>query len=231
MPREEMKPIIVQKPSTYKYTVSYNPLNKAKNGLRFSTKEIGHLTIAALLVVGVGLSIIDSGQLFQADYVMTAGFISIFAASFFIHEIAHKAMAQRKGLWAEFRLTLIGAVLTLLSIFLPLFKIISPGVVMISGYADTRTIGKVSIVGPLTNITLSATFLSVALLAPLDPSTTFILTVSAVFNASISVLNLIPFGIFDGFKVFIWDKKIWALAFTASLALAMVSTQVLWSQQ
>lgn len=229
MPREETRPITVQKPSNYKYTVSYDSLNKTKSGLRFSIKEIEHLTIATLLVVGIGLSIIGSEQLFQEDYVMTTGFISIFAASFFIHEIAHKAMAQRKGLWAEFRLTLIGAALTLLSVFSPLFKIISPGVVMISGYADTRTIGKVSIVGPLTNITLSATFLTAALLAPLNPSAKFILTVSAFFNASISVLNLIPFGIFDGFKVFIWNKKIWALAFTVSLVLAIVSTRVRWS--
>jgi Zn-dependent protease len=227
MPREEITPLTVQKPSTYEYKVSYSS-SKVRNGIHFSAKEIGHLALAALLVVGVGLSIAGSDRLFGGDYIMMVTFISIFAASFFIHEIAHKAMAQRKGLWAEFRLTLIGVVVTLISVFSQFFKVISPGVVMISGYADARTIGKVSIVGPLTNIALSATFLSAALLVPLDSSATFVLTVGAVFNASISVLNLIPFGIFDGFKVFVWDKKIWALAFTASLILAISSAQVLW---
>ena len=229
MPREETRPLTVQKPSTYEYKVNYGPSNKARNGIHFSVKEIGHLAVATLLVVGVGLSIAASGLLFRGDYIMMTGFISIFAASFFIHEIAHKAMAQRKGLWAEFRLTLIGAAVTLISVFSQFFKVISPGVVMISGYADAQTIGKVSIVGPLTNIALSGTFLSAYFLAPFESSAAFILIVSAVFNASISVLNLIPFGIFDGFKVFVWDKKIWALVFTVSVALAVASTRILWS--
>ncbi|MBE0520185.1 metalloprotease, partial [Candidatus Bathyarchaeota archaeon] len=34
--------------------------------------------------------------------------------------------------------------------------------------------------------------------------------------------NLIPFGILDGFKVFRWNKVVWALAFTASLVLTIV---------
>jgi Zn-dependent protease len=45
----------------------------------------------------------------------------------------------------------------------------------------------------------------------------------AAFNAWIALFNLIPFGIFDGFKIFLWDKKIWTLAFTSSLILTLIS--------
>ena len=56
------------------------------------------------------------------------------AVSMLTHEFAHKVIAQKSGLWAEFRLTTWGAVLTFVSMFLP-FKMISPGAMMIAGYA------------------------------------------------------------------------------------------------
>ena len=48
------------------------------------------------------------------------------------------------------------------------------------------------------------------------------LGVIAWFNAWIAVFNLIPFGIFDGLKVFNWNKKAWALTFSASAVLTVV---------
>jgi len=38
-----------------------------------------------------------------------------------------------------------------------------------------------------------------------------------------AVFNLIPFGILDGYKIFSFNKKIWALAFTASAALTILT--------
>jgi len=178
--------------------------------------------MAALLVMAVGLSATMFEQM-DRNYIDVALFTMILTASFLIHEIAHKITAQRRGLWAEFRMTLIGALLTLISIMPILFKIISPGAVMISGFTDKKGIGKISIAGPLTNIILSAIFFMLAFFFPQS----IIFAFGAAFNAWIALFNLIPFGILDGFKVFVWNKIIWALAFTVSLALSLVSYTLL----
>jgi Zn-dependent protease len=146
---------------------------------------------------------------------------ALFTASFLMHELAHKITAQRYRLWAEFRLTLWGALITLVSIISPLFKIISPGAVMISGgFVDRKIMGKTAIAGPLTNIVIAA-ILGVVVFFMLDPLIAYIAAYTAFINAFLAVFNLIPFGIMDGFKVFWWNKLVWALAFTASVGLVI----------
>lgn len=223
-PKQETLPPPTQKQESYEYTVTYPTTPKTKTKIHFSTKEITHLTIATLLVTAVGLSYVGLPNLlsnaYDVNYVMLTAFIAMFTVSFFAHELAHKITAQREGYWAEFRLTLTGALLTLLSIIPTLFKIISPGAVMISGHANTRNIGKISIAGPATNLTLSTAFLAITLLLP---SYSSLFLTGAAFNAWIALFNLIPFGIFDGLKVFVWNKKIWATTFTLSLVLTVLS--------
>jgi Zn-dependent protease len=143
----------------------------------------------------------------------------VFTTSFLAHEISHKFVAQHYGLWAEFRLTVFGALLTLISIVSP-FKIVSPGAVMISGYSSKETVGKTAISGPLVNIGLG--FISLAATSiKLDPVFTIALF-SAALNSFIAVFNLIPFAMFDGLKVFRWNRLVWALVFTMSLALLII---------
>jgi len=220
-PRKETRPIAVQKQKSYEYTITYAPLELARRKISFSSKEIRHLTVASLLVMGVGLS---SGMFLEVyteiwDPIVLVMSIVILALSFLMHEIAHKIAAQRNGLWAEFRLTLMGAILTLFSVVSPI-KIISPGAVMVAGSADRKALGKISIAGPVTNITLSTVFFAAAFL----PSQyALIILFGAAINAWIAFFNLIPFGLLDGFKVFLWNKSIWALVFTASLILTIIS--------
>lgn len=222
--KKEMGRMTVQGPKSYEYTVTYGPLGKTTERTRSSKREIGHLAVAILLVVGVGLSytglpgFMSGGH--AVDYTMLIGFVALFSASFFIHEMAHKLVAQKEGYWAEFRLTLVGAALTLLSIMPIFFKIISPGAVMISGAANKQHIGRISIAGPATNIALSTIFLGVSILVPGYSS---IMLLGAAFNSWIALFNLIPYGIFDGLKIFAWSKRIWVLAFGASLALTVAS--------
>jgi len=228
IPREDARAIIFRQEKPYEYTFSYKPFSFRRGKIHFSSKEIIHLVIATLLVTGVGLSFITYFRAvyseYFSDYAMLALFIIIFSASFFTHEISHKATAQRRGLWAEFRLTLMGAILTLFSIVSP-FKVIAPGAVMIAGQTDAEGIGKISIAGPAPNIALSAIFLAAAYIP--QPELAFVFTLGAIFNASIALFNLIPFGILDGFKIFIWNKKIWAAAFTTSLVLAILSYRLI----
>ena len=222
-PKKETKPIILQKQKPYENTVTYAPL-EPKRKIHFSSKEIRHLAVAALLVMGIGLSL----GMFPDVYAeiggpfMLVAFTIILTASFLIHEMAHKIGAQKRGFLAEFRLIFTGTILTLISIAVPprFFKIISPGAVMVGGFVDRESMGKISIAGPATNIMLSTIFLAAAFLLPQN---TQIFVFGAIFNAWIALFNLIPFGMLDGFKIFLWNKAIWALAFTTSLVLTIVS--------
>ena len=213
-------------PSSYQYKVTFGMPQKAKGRVYFSPTELKHLAIAALLVIAVGLlTVLYSGQPLQVGLpVSVVAFTVILTVSFFTHEIAHKVTAQRKGLWAEFRLTLWGAVVTLIFAFLPI-KLISPGAVMIAGPAEKRDIGRVSMAGPVTNIILSAGFFGAAVIpSSLAPFFLF----GAFFNAYLAAFNLIPYGVFDGLKIFRWDKTVWALMFAASAALTVVGYLLYW---
>lgn len=211
IPKKE-EPQITQ----YKYEVTYIPTETRK--FHFSRKEIQHLSIGAILVLGIGLSWgISPYAAIKSPFALLV-FALILTVSFFIHELAHKFVAQRAGLWAEFRLMFTGVLLTALSMVSPFFKIISPGAVLIAGFAGKQTIGKTSLAGPLTNIILSGGFIELWLMTP-QP----IFMYGAAFNAWIALFNLIPFGVLDGFKIFSWNKIAWTSTFTLSLAFTVLT--------
>jgi Zn-dependent protease len=204
---------------SYQYTVTVTPPGIGKVGW-FSSTELKHLLLGLLLTLAIGFSwplYVNFGLYGQPD-VLTMMALA-FAFSFMIHEVAHKTTAQRYGLWAEFRITTFGAMITLLSIISPI-KLISPGAVMVGGAADKKTIGKVSIAGPLTNVALAGLFLALLAILPrsgFDEAFLF----GLLMNSFIALFNLIPFGILDGAKILAWNKAVWALAFAASLGLTV----------
>ncbi|MEM3784838.1 MAG: AN1-type zinc finger domain-containing protein [Candidatus Bathyarchaeia archaeon] len=223
-PRKEPQTVVVRGQTPYEYTFAYSPTKLAKGTIHFSAKEAKHLTIAALLVMGIGFSIGILPNIYEKleSPLMLAAFSTVLTASFLLHEIAHKLNAQRNNLWAEFRLTFIGAILTLISMLPIFFKIISPGAVVVAGFADRKSVGKISLAGPLTNIVLSTLF---SLLWLLYPNPIFLM--GAAFNAWIALFNLIPFGMLDGFKIFLWDKRVWVAAFAVSLVLTLISYRII----
>jgi len=205
-PREE---------APYEYKVTYTPPRSAKFG--FSSIEIKHLTISALLVIGVGLSIFRVSNWYTNPTLLVV-LALVFSSVFLLHEIAHKLVAQHFGLWAEFRLFLIGALLTLFSVVSPI-KFVAPGAVMIAGSASKEVVGKTSVAGPLTNITLSLVSLTVAFFLPVQSVQYEVAMLSAAFNSWIALLNLIPVAMLDGLKVFKWSKIIWGMTFAMSVLL------------
>jgi Zn-dependent protease len=91
---------------------------------------------------------------------------------------------------------------------------------MVSGVADNETMGRTAVAGPITNVVLAAAFTSAAFLsAAILPTYASLFVIVAWFNAWIAVFNLIPFGVFDGLKVYTWNKRAWALMFAASVIL------------
>ncbi|UCH32726.1 MAG: hypothetical protein JSV05_04970 [Candidatus Bathyarchaeota archaeon] len=220
---EETK--MAQSEPSYRYTMTMGPSRKQGEFAWFSATEIKHLLLGALLTLAIGLSmpLYWSIALFEDPLILTS-LATVFTFSFLTHELAHKITAQRYGLWAEFRITRFGALITLLSIFSP-FKVISPGAVMVAGVADRKTIGKTSVAGPMTNIALTVFFL-VGVQAVQGPIA-FVFKFGVMINSFIALFNLIPFGVLDGFKVFFWSKLIWGIAFSLSLALTIYSYVVL----
>jgi Zn-dependent protease len=211
MPRQEAPP--------YEFKVTYKPpLSLVR--FRFSRKEIGQLTIAAILVIGVGISImfgtLGTGSNLTPEVLVI--FSIMFVGLFLLHEIAHKLVAQHYGLWAEFRLIMFGAVLTLVSAipFSPL-KIIAPGAMMIGGSASEEIMGKTAVAGPLTNIILALVLLPIARLV------SGLVIYIVAFNAWIALINTLPILMLDGLKIFRWNKIVWALVFGVALALTIIT--------
>jgi Zn-dependent protease len=203
-------PMIAEKWSdkpSYAYTVSYRP--KPSRVFRFSKTELKHLAIGVLLVMGVGFSYFLS----SVSNIIDLSILSIaFTLSFLLHELAHKFSAQYFKLWAEFRLTMQGALITLISIFLP-FKLISPGAVMLSGSGTRENVGKTAISGPIINIIISTVCIIIAVFSQ------YFFIIVAFINALLAVFNLIPFGVLDGLKVFRWNKIVWTVTFAGAIIL------------
>ncbi len=182
--------------------------------LRFSKTEILHLTIATALVIAVGMSLYRFQ--FRLD------FLTIFISAFVLHELGHKFLAQFYRAWAEFRVLFYGAVITAIAAlpFFP-FKFIAPGAVMISGNLSISRYGRVSLIGPLTNLAMgtgflcSYLFLGAVVDGPINP----ILLIGARFNGFIAFFNMIPFMGLDGQKIFGWNKIVWILTMAGALGL------------
>ncbi len=206
-------------PRPFDYKVTYGP-PRPLSKFRFSPTEIKHLAISAVLVMGVGLSFMLPSSNITSSFrllpIVLAAAALVFVGLFLLHEIAHKLVAQHYGMWAEFRLTLVGALITLLSIVLP-FKVISPGAVMIAGYGEKEKVGKTAIAGPTVNIVLA----TISLALTFVPLGDFwpVAVYSALLNAYVAVFNLIPVGLLDGLKVFHWNRFVWVAAFSVSLVL------------
>jgi len=162
--------------------------------IRFSRTEIKHLLLATFLVLLVGMSLNNYRYI-------SFEFLVIFIISFLFHELAHKFLANFYGSWAEFRTELYGLIVTAISAipFMP-FKFIAPGAVIV-GISDNEKLGKVALIGPMTNLVMGFLFLLLSYLYPFS----IYFSIGASFNAWISMFNLLPFGVLDGQKIFNWN--------------------------
>ena len=185
----------------YSYVFGQDPY-KRKNHITSSQKEVKHIGIAAALVIGIGFSMACVLVSVWSWTCMMAVFAVVMTVSFLVHEIAHKVMAQKAGMWAEFRLTTWGAVLTFVSVFLP-FKMIAPGAMMIGGQSPSaKDMVKISVAGVITNMIFAGTFLGLAFGLPISGYYWGCCSFAAYINAFMAVFNLIPFGVLDGYKIF-----------------------------
>lgn len=200
--------------------------------VRFSLTESLHL-LASVVVLSVAFAMVlgarcnpdwgGSGFGFALDATANIPVLLAYAAAavvpaFIVHELAHKIVAQRKDMWAEFRVNPIGLTGGLVVTALTGFLFASPGAVEIVGRADDRDEGIISIVGPLVNVGLAAIFVLLDFLFPRVPiqglgtcgfgalgNNSFFLLI-AELNLILALFNMLPIGPLDGRKVWRWSK-------------------------
>jgi len=182
------------------------------------------VAIGVALVSAVGLSMQRSLQIIGIyNFRLIALAVALFTLGFILHELAHKFLAQSHGLWAEFRLSTIGVLITTVSVFSPI-KFIAPGMVLIAGMAGPNVIGRIALAGPLTNVVIGFFAMLASFAIPAGASH-HVLALGCWVNSYMALFNLIPFGDFDGLKVFRWSKVMWALIVALAIALLVYSSQ------
>ncbi len=127
--------------------------------------------------------------------IFTGSFVAVLTA-FFLHELAHKAVAQRYGVVAEYRHSLGGLLMGLITGAIGLMLAI-PGAVVISGPVTPRQQVRISAAGPATNLAFAALFIILSLVlgtAPgrfKEPLPIFIGAITFI-NVLLAGFNLLP---------------------------------------
>src|SRR3990170_931634 len=185
--------------------------------MRFSSNAMGQiliaggaLTLAFSLVFVIGVPALD---LADVGLVVLSSFIAVVTA-FLLHELAHKAVAQRYGCYAEFRAFPMGLLLGIVTAIFG-FLFAAPGAVMISGPVSPRQNATISAAGPGTNFAIAAGFFGLAL--ALNTATGdlafvafFIAATVGSINLFLGGFNMVPFPPLDGSKILAYNKPLWA---------------------
>jgi Zn-dependent protease len=213
------------------YWVGATPIPSKK--VTTSSTELLHISIA-FVVLTVDIAIVETGLVGSVAFggfdpaavVAGLGFGAAAALTGFLaHELAHKVSAERRGFWAEFRMSPTGLLFSLVtSLFGFLFA--APGATVIGGMGSAPDWGKTSLAGPALNLVEGSVFLTagVALyeFAGHGSAVTFLILL-AFINGWFATFNMLPFGPLDGRKVLRWSTPVWATFFAAGAAFTAVT--------
>jgi Zn-dependent protease len=216
------------KPDIAKYHMDTLKI-KSMRSIRTSNTEIIHIIISWLAIsyaFAVLLLWSRSGIKPTGDELINGIFnplvisLCTVGVSFIVHEMSHKLVAQRFGSWAEFRMSvpMLFVMLYLVLDFGILFA--APGAVMIyGGNVGRKENGRISLAGPLSNLLLGLAFFT--LLS--EQGILFeIGRYGVIINITLALFNMIPFGIFDGRKVWDWNKPVYIVMVVAILLLLLL---------
>lgn len=200
-------------------------LNAGKPG-EFSRTEITHILIAmGVLTIAFSFTI-SANNLFSGfnDIGSLLPFIPIsflgIVTAFFVHELSHKFMAQKYGLWSEFRMYPRGLLLSLVLSFFTGFVFAAPGAVMFRGETRNFETGRIAAAGPLANIIVAGiTYALYHFVFFEEGSIALIIGFISLVNALLATFNLLPFGPLDGVKVMRWNGIVWSILLAISIIL------------
>jgi len=202
-------------------------LDMGKPG-KFSRVEITHLLISMfVLTIAFSFSLTKNNllngfaNLEHLSLGIAMSFLGIITA-FFFHELSHKFMAQKYGLWSEFRMYPTGLMLAfLLSIFTG-FVFAAPGAVMFRGDSRDFETGKIAVVGPLANIVIACIMFQLYIFVFFETQTIGqIVGFICFINVFLAAFNLLPLGPLDGAKVIRWNATVWTVLFSVSIAITV----------
>jgi len=206
--------------------VYYQTYQQQPQGL-LSPEEKKNITIAIVALTGALTMVLLGGlmsmlEMFQEEpwvvaYIALVAFVST-ATAFFLHEMAHKFVAQHYGCWAEFRYSRQGLIIALALAAFAGFLFAAPGAVYIAGRIDQRQNGIISIAGPLTNVAVAVAAIPILLMFSGTIIASGFYTV-IFFNAILAIFNMIPVMPLDGAKVLKWNPAIYVISLVGMGAL------------
>lgn len=170
----------------------------------WSDVEIGDLA-KAWIAISVAFAIVLGGAQFNLSFLIMVAVSGLTVGlGFLLHEMGHKFVAQRYGVWAEFRANYTMLLLALAMSFLG-FIFAAPGAVVIGHNINVKQNGKIAAAGPLMNVILAMLFFGMGLFVQ-----NMIISYGFMINSWLALFNMLPFGFFDGAKIFKWHRGVYA---------------------
>ncbi|MBI2040948.1 MAG: hypothetical protein HYT16_02485 [DPANN group archaeon] len=206
---------------------------------RFKTSrtEIQHITIALLALAFAFSLVLFRKEIFSGGFnynfrFFTETLIAV-GFAFVLHELGHKFVAEKYGLWAEFRMWPFGLMLAIGMSLISKgsFVFAAPGATMIAPIRETKNgfvmkhvsitkekMGKIGLAGPVVNNILTLFFVALSLAFGLE-----VFKTGAFVNAGLAIFNLLPFAVLDGQKIWSWSKGVWLAEMLISGSLLFLS--------
>ena len=218
-----------------RYYDNLQRVNPGYGKAKFSTKELIDITVS-VIVLSVAFTILYRNSesilnFFSYNYGESMKYIGLFClclvlvvVSFLFHEFGHKFMAQRFGMWSEFRMWPAGLFLTLVTPLIG-FLFAAPGAVIISGNVDSKRNGLISIAGPAVNIVMALVGIIGCFTLNHSGWVIFFLLLARL-NGFLALFNLFPIPPLDGSKIMQWNTAYWAGAM--AIAVLELITVMFW---
>ncbi len=192
---------------------------------RIDVREVADLIISwAVLTVAFGAPAVLYGDL----RVLGVAAVAV-ATAFIAHELSHRQVARRYGLYARYRAWYAGLVIAIVAAILSTkilgrtFVFAAPGAVYVAALypaRNPRAEVRVAEAGPLANLGLAAALLLIAPHFP-PPWSQYAEWVGSV-NSWIAFFNLLPIPPLDGFKIIRGALPEWVVLFGAALLLYFI---------
>nr|MDO8084306.1 M50 family metallopeptidase [Candidatus Sigynarchaeum springense]MDO8119316.1 M50 family metallopeptidase [Candidatus Sigynarchaeota archaeon] len=208
------------------------PRNQRKRGASYSRSRFSFTTreTADLMKAWIGLSVAYLLTYRELLFVYPEFiprefrlFLAVSGLTFVAHELGHKFTAQHFGLEAHFKSNDF-MILISFAVAWSGFLFFAPGAVVVESRADRKQTGTIAMAGPLSNITFSLAIIPLLIIFPYND---FVYLCFRI-NAWLALFNMLPFGMFDGRKIFFWNKVAFGLIITNAGVLVGLSYVLLY---
>ena len=190
--------------------------------IKFSKEEVRDL-IKAWLAISIAFGIVlGTRNVFSMEFIPSFILAAITVGiGFLLHELAHKVVAIKYGLWAEFRAWNIMLLLMIVLAFFTGWVLAAPGAVFILGQVGVVRNGRISVAGPITNLILAVLFLPLLLWS--QGLMQMIGQYGFAITSWLALFNMIPVWNLDGKKVFIWDKAVYFVVVAVAIGFMVLN--------